>query len=298
MWYTVHCAAHKQCAFSIRNLYRFSRFLKVCNKRSFARPKSSYAVHRPFLHRLSLFWLTTQAGICWCSPARLHGIITQVSITFTVVEIFWLRTSVGSFKKRYIYIDTQVFWNRCLSESDCTVLDPQPGWWVDNGTSNLPLYPPFSRVLRHDQAGCYTSHDSLCVTGHFLTFASQPNPGHQFDVIAPWLSPILGNKLHTGIKVGTATRLWDEKPSKRVSIPGKGKRYFSSQTSPDRLWSPSSLLFTKYQGSFLVECGLGCKVHHLHQILLRLCAFVAWKEKLLSRSVIDKSKALPVGGLG
>jgi len=36
----------------------------------------------------------------------------------------------------------------------------------------------------------------------------------------------------------------------RDSIPGKGKRFFSSSKHPDQLWGPPSLLFSGYQGSF------------------------------------------------
>lgn len=42
--------------------------------------------------------------------------------------------------------------------------------------------------------------------------------------------------------VGIATRLWAGRMRGQVSIPGRGTTVFSSRWSPDRLWSPSSLL--------------------------------------------------------
>jgi hypothetical protein len=36
----------------------------------------------------------------------------------------------------------------------------------------------------------------------------------------------------------------------RDSIPGRGKRFFSSIKPPDQHWGPPSLLFNEYTGSF------------------------------------------------
>jgi hypothetical protein len=39
-------------------------------------------------------------------------------------------------------------------------------------------------------------------------------------------------------------------PDGRVSIPGRGRRYFSTPQGQDRLWGPPNLLFNRYRGLF------------------------------------------------
>jgi hypothetical protein len=53
-------------------------------------------------------------------------------------------------------------------------------------------------------------------------------------------------KLLLGYLVGIATGLYGLED--RGSIPGRGKRFFSSPQRPDRLWGPSSLLSNGYRG--------------------------------------------------
>jgi hypothetical protein len=96
--------------------------------------------------------------------------------------------------------------------------------------SPLPLYPPSSNFL----ANSYSLHLCPCASNFPYLFPS---------IISNYYQVLLSRDSSVGMVTGYGV-------DGRGSIPGSGKRYFSSAACLDRLWGPPSRMYNEYNGAF------------------------------------------------
>jgi hypothetical protein len=80
---------------------------------------------------------------------------------------------------------------------------------------------------------------SLCI--HHLQISSHDQQQYTWFSCTLWWATQL-SQYSVWLRAG--------RPSDRDSIPGRGERIFPLALCPDRLWSPPSLLYNEYRGSF------------------------------------------------